>query len=294
MIYGTTKIYGILGDPVEHSLSPVMQNAAFAACGIDAAYVPFHVAATNLPAAVAGLRSLNVVGFNVTIPHKEEVGALLDEVDGAAAVIGAVNTVVRCGDKLIGYNTDGEGLLRSLAIDLNFIPVATSNVVIVGAGGAARAAVYVLAQQGVASITIINRTLERAQALVDHYSSFFPRQILAAAAFDSENDHRKLTKYFKGCDLIINSTSIGLFGESFNVIQWDSLRSASVVYDMVYGGAGKIETPLVATAKAAGFDACNGLGMLAEQGEAAFELWTSRKSGGVMRGALVDCVDKIK
>lgn len=270
-VSGHTDVYGIFGDPVKHSLSPVMQNAAFSALNIDAIYVPFHVSAQGLPQAVEGLRALNIRGVNVTIPHKEAVCSLLDDIDDAARLIGAVNTIVNKDGQLVGYNTDGVGLVRSLKVDLGFEPTAHKRVIVLGAGGAARAAIVALAQQGVAHIDIVNRNVERAQGLVERYAPHFTQVGFAGVSLCEQ----KLTTMFRGCDLIINSTSIGLSGESFNVLPWVVLKKGSAVYDMVYTSQ---ITPLVSDARAAGFVACDGLGMLAAQGEEAFKLWTGRSA----------------
>ena len=171
----------------------------------------------------------------------------------------------------MGYNTDGIGLVRSLKTDLGFVPSPQKRVIVLGAGGAARAAIVALAQQGVVHIDIVNRNVCRAQELVERYSPHFAQVSFASTPLCGE----KLVSLFRSCDLIINSTSIGLSGESFNVLPWHNLKDGSVVYDMVYTQQG---TPLVRDAIAAGFVACNGLGMLAAQGEEAFELWTGRSS----------------
>lgn len=306
-IDATTNIYGIIGDPVAHSLSPLMQNAAFAAINMDAVYVPFNVSSADLSSAVAGLRSLGVKGVNVTIPHKESVLPLLDSVDSGAELIGAVNTVVNRSGQLVGYNTDGLGLLRSLKVDLHIELNSETEVIILGAGGAARAAIVALAQLGVRSITIINRSEQRAQSLVARYSALFPYVTFIALSFASgaprnkagegnagvgepAGDRVESTEYFKKCHLIVNSTSIGLSGESFNVLPWENVNKNAVVYDMIYAAQ---PTPLVVSAIAAGFHACDGLGMLSAQGEAAFELWTGQCVDGLMRAVLQQHVAKL-
>jgi shikimate dehydrogenase len=225
------------------------------------------------------LRALNVQGVNVTIPHKEAVCPLLDDIDEAAQLIGAVNTIVNQNGRLVGYNTDGIGLIRSLQADLDFECSPTTRVVVLGAGGAARAAIVALAQQQVNQICIVNRTVARAQELVDLYRPHFPATDFSAAPFDE----KLLISFFEKCELIINSTSIGLSGESFNVVTWPVLKKGCAIYDMVYSPSG---TSLVRDAKAAGFRACYGLGMLAAQGEEAFRLWTGEYPDGVMRVAL--------
>jgi shikimate dehydrogenase len=277
-ITGKTALYGIIGDPIQHSLSPVMQNEAFAALGIDAIYVPFHVVPEFLGAAVAGLKALSVQGLNVTVPHKEAICRFLDRLDADAELIGAVNTVVRDGDDFVGYNTDGIGLIRALNNDLG-IDVLGKNVVMLGAGGAARSALVALARQGVETLTVANRRLERAQQLVDCYQPHFPAVKFTACPLTRDD----LSVVIADADLIVNSTSIGLSGESFNVLPWQVVKSECRVYDMVYAAQG---TPLVQEARKHGHPCCDGLGMLIGQGEAAFQLWTGQDPGSSLAQAL--------
>jgi shikimate dehydrogenase len=170
-ISGETRVVGVIGDPVEHSLSPIVQNAALRAAGLNWVYLPFHVRPDSLPSAIGALRALNLVGFNVTIPHKERVLRLIDEVDPYAAWLGAVNTIGRAdGGRLKGWNTDGAGFLASLAEAVDFQPQGT-RVVILGAGGAARAIAGQLCLSGVSSLTIVNRTYSRAEKLVEWLQS---------------------------------------------------------------------------------------------------------------------------
>lgn len=278
MIRGTTQVFGILGDPIKHSLSPVMQNAAFAAIGMDAVYVPFHVTPDALADAIRGLRAQAVRGVNVTIPHKETVCPFLDQIDADAELIGAVNTIVLRDGQLIGYNTDGIGLVNSLKADLG-IELRDRCVVVLGAGGAARAAIVALAQQGVRTLAIANRNVNRAKKLVERYREHFPTVNFSAVTLDKAALHTVVSE----ADLIVNSTAIGLSGESFNVLPWDFVKSSCAIYDMVYAAG---ETPLVKVAKHHGFLVCDGLGMLIAQGEAAFKLWTHQHPGDAMRSAL--------
>ena len=170
-ISGETRVVGVIGDPVEHSLSPIVQNAALRAAGLNWVYLPFHVRPDSLPSAIGALRALNLVGFNVTIPHKERVLRLIDEVDPYAAWLGAVNTIGWAdGGRLKGWNTDGAGFLASLAEAVDFQPQGT-RVVILGAGGAARAIAGQLCLSGVSSLTIVNRTYSRAEKLVEWLQS---------------------------------------------------------------------------------------------------------------------------
>jgi shikimate dehydrogenase len=268
-ITGTTQIYGIFGDPVSHSLSPTMQNEAFRLAGIDAVYLPFHVVPRALEKAVLGARALQIRGFNVTIPHKETILPLLDEVDALARLIGAVNTVVNGQGQLVGYNTDAPGLLRALAEDLQFDP-AGKNIVLLGAGGAARAALVALAQRGAAAITIANRDRERARSLVEEFRPVLPGTSLAHRGLGEESLHPDLGR----CDLLVNSTSVGLKEGPGVPVDTAFLPAHACLYDMVYRQGG---TPLLQAARARGLPAADGLGMLAAQGEEAFFLWTGRR-----------------
>jgi len=283
---GTTGILGIFGDPVAHSLSPAMQNEALARAGIDAVYVPFHVRPENLPQAVTALRALEIRGVNVTIPHKESVLAHLDEIDPEARGIGAVNTIVNRNGHLVGYNTDGIGLLRSLEADLDVVP-AGRRILLLGAGGACRAALASLIRAGAAWVGIANRTRSRASDLVDEFSEKGAGTALAAFGLDAG----ELSIPLGQLDLVINTSAVGLKGEAFDEFPWDSLAAGAAIYDMVYAPE---TTPLLATARSRGYRTADGLGMLAAQGEEAFYLWTGiRPPSGVMkRRILAECIER--
>ena len=227
-ILGSTKILGIIGQPVSHSLSPLMQNAALKACGIDAVYVPFAVLHDDLGAAVAGLRALAVTGFNVTIPYKTAIIPFLDELDASAEVAGAVNTVKNDNSRLIGYNTDGDGLVRSLAVDLDFVP-SGSTVVIIGSGGAARGAIAALCRSGVKKICVINRTYEKALHLVSSLSQLFPRTEFMLLA-----GYQGLSDVLKESDALINTTSLGMKNDHIPCLSLDAMPKSGKIYDMVY------------------------------------------------------------
>jgi shikimate dehydrogenase len=275
-IHGTTQIYGIFGDPVSHSLSPPMQNEAFRLAGLDAVYLPFHVYPQELEKAVLGMRALQIRGINVTIPHKEAILPLLDDIDPLARLIGAVNTVVNRQGRLVGYNTDAPGLLRALAEDLQFNPAGKS-IVLLGAGGAARAALVALAQGGAAAITIANRDPERARALVEEFRPILPGTSLAHQGLGPE----ALNPVLGRSDLLVNSTSVGLKDGSGAPVDAACLPVHACIYDMVYRQGG---TPLLQAARMRGLRAADGLGMLAAQGEEAFSLWTgNRPPLGVMK-----------
>jgi shikimate dehydrogenase len=266
---GSTRILGIFGDPVAHSLSPLMQNAALQQAGIDAVYVPFHVKRDDLEEAVRAIRSLDIWGVNVTVPHKEAVLAFLDEVDASAALIGAVNTIVNRQGFLVGYNTDSIGFVRSLAADLQFNPN-DRKVLLLGAGGACRAALVALCQAGAGEIRIANRTRARAEGLTKEFGGVFKKTRLEHFGLDPD----QLRVAAVGVDLVVNTSAVGLKGESFVGLPWDVFGSKTVVYDMVYASQG---TPLVRESVAKGIRAVGGLGMLIRQGEEAFSLWTGRR-----------------
>jgi shikimate dehydrogenase len=279
LVRGTTRIFGIFGDPVAHSLSPLMQNEALSRAGIDGIYVPFHVAPASLEQAVASLRALDIAGVNVTIPHKEAVCQYLDIVDSEARLIGAVNTIVNRDGVLCGYNTDGQGLLRSLAEDLEFTPRG-KRVLLLGAGGACRAALVALARGGAAWIGIANRTAARAAALAEEFRTSLGGTPLASFSLAAE-DLCALAEI----DLLVNTSALGLKGESYPDLPWSSFNPGARVYDMVYTRSG---TPLLHAARDRGYAAADGLGMLAGQGEESFALWTgTAPPSGVMKERLL-------
>jgi shikimate dehydrogenase len=279
-ISGKTRVLGIIGSPVGHSLSPLMQNAAIEELGIDYVYVPFPVEPDSLGQAVAGLRSLGVWGFNVTIPHKTAIIPFLDRISPEAELCGAVNTVCRQGDLLVGHNTDGAGFLAAVLSDLVHDP-GGSAVLILGAGGAARAAVAALAGAGVARVVIANRTRERGVSLVERFQSAFPGVQFVVSSLATE----ELAGHLRRTDLLVNTTSVGMNGTNFECLPLAAMRPEGLVYDMVYVPA---VTPLLAAAKERGLACANGAGMLAAQGEAAFFLWTGFEAPrAVMRQKLL-------
>jgi shikimate dehydrogenase len=277
---GNTQVYAILGDPVAHSLSPLIQNTAFAAAGINAVYVPFHVEPAQLANAVIGLRALAVCGFNVTVPHKQAIMPYLDHVSEDAEAIGAVNTVVRRGDMLEGHNTDAGGFIRSLERDLEFSAYG-KRILILGAGGAARACVYALAQAQTTDICIANRNLERAKKLCSDFGSFFPATHMGCCGIRGSEFNAACA----GADLIVNTTSLGLLNTGTDVLEWENINSKTLFYDVVYKPG---LTPMVLRARSAGLKAVDGLGMLIAQGEQGFRLWTGTDPGDAMHRALTD------
>lgn len=278
-ISGGTRVVGLFGDPVAHSLSPRMQNAAIKASAIDAAYVPFHVTRANLAGAVDGIRRLDLLGANLTIPHKQAALALVDELDQEARLIGSINTIVNRNHRLCGCNTDMQGLLAALRNELK-VDLTGLRVLLLGAGGAARAAAAAAAREGADWVGIANRSFDKAVSLADDMAVFQQGTRFAPLILDGDLAGRLPVQV----DLLINATSVGLQGELHAFRLRDCLHRQGSVFDMVYG----LEpTPLVREARAAGLDAADGLSMLAAQGEAGFQLWFERPAPpGVMRRAL--------
>lgn len=262
MITGVTRILGVLGDPIGHTSSPAMHNAAIAAMGLDYAYVAFHVRPDALGAAIEGMRALQIAGLNVTVPHKRGVMAHLDEVSDEAVAIGAVNTVVNRQGRLVGYNTDAFGILESLKRD-GGVERLPAQVALLGAGGAARAILYALLErEEVEQVLLLNRTRSKADSL----------------AGDLDRDGRVCvggmdSSAVAGVDLLINSTSVGMYPyeEGSPLVDPSVLHANMLVADIVYK---PLKTRLMEQAEAAGARAINGLGMLAWQGARSFELWT--------------------
>jgi shikimate dehydrogenase len=269
------KVYGIIGHPIKHTMSPAMHNAAFKALGIDATYVPFEVSAADLKAAIKSLISLGVCGFNVTIPHKAACMEFLDKIDESAQIIGAVNTVNIKKGKLIGYNTDGRGFLRSLKDDLGITPK-EKNFFITGAGGAARAVVSVLVHNGANSVVIVDKIKEKAVELADKYSGSGLVKWL-----DYKQDW---APYIKKADLLINASPVGMKDSDPSPVNVNLLHRNLSVFDLIYNK----HTKLVKAAKAKGINACGGFGMLLYQGVFAFEIWTGKKAPvAIMCNALI-------
>ena len=276
---GKTAVVGIFGDPVAHSLSPRMQNAAIKSSGLDAVYVPFHVTSAQLCDAVAAIRAMSLRGVNLTIPHKEAACHLVDELDQQAALMGAINTIVNENGCLKGYNTDGIGLLNALKQDLG-VDVVGKRVLLLGAGGACRAALVALCQAQVAWIGIANRTRERALQLIEEMSPSFSGTAFA----EYELGPSLVNACSQPVDLLINTTAVGLKGEAFVVPVVDCVKADGAVFDMVYT---REPTALFDEARSMGLEVADGLGMLSGQGEAAFQLWFGRApEASVMRRTL--------
>jgi shikimate dehydrogenase len=267
-ITGTTRVVGVLGYPVRHSLSPDMHNAAFDMLDMDWCYLPFEVAPDALAAAVRGLAALGVVGANLTIPHKRAVVAHLDEVRGDAEITRSVNTVHFHQDRTIGYSTDGDGFLAAvgtLGIDPRGL-----HAVLLGAGGSAVAIAVALARAGAAWITVANRTEERAQGLAELVGSRVSGGIsMAAVPWHPE----AIGEALRGANLLVNATSVGMKGKAEQTlpVPMEALEPSLAVYDIVYT---PLETALVRAARERGCRALGGAGMLVHQGAISFRIWT--------------------
>jgi len=264
-----TRLVGIFGHPLSHSLSPAIQQAAFDYHKIDALYQAWPTSPEELALEVAKLRGKLYLGANVTIPHKVKVMQQLDSIDKMAMDIGAVNTIVKENRTLVGYNTDAYGFIKSLKEGSGIDP-SRKRALLLGAGGAARAAAYALAQEGVARITIANRTLNRAVSLSDEI------RLILSDVLAISTDGSDLLKAASSADIIVNSTSMGMRhseAEGQSLLHSEAIPASAVVYDMVYNPS---ETPLISEARQAGAIVVGGLGMLIHQGAADFLKWTGK------------------
>ncbi len=270
LISGKTAVCGVIGDPIEHTMSPVMHNAAFKKLGLDYLYVPFRVRKEELGRAVEGMRALNIRGLNVTIPHKVAIIPLLDKLDPLVEKIGAVNTIVNDGGVLTGYNTDATGFLQALLEEE--VEPEGKNIVILGAGGASRAVSFILAERG-ASLVILNRQLELdwAEELARRISQSFNKEV-KALILNEEN----LAVVLERADVLVNATSVGMSPKIDETpVPARLLKPGLIIFDILYN---PIQTRLMKEAEAAGAQTIGGLDMLVWQGALAFEKWTGHKA----------------
>ena len=262
------KLFALIGDPIDQSLSPAMHNAAFRALGLNCAYVALRVPERFLPDAIGGIRALGMAGFNVTTPHKISIVGLLDELDESASLVGAVNTVKNDRGKLIGFNTDGEGALRALKGKIGLIK--KKEVVLLGAGGAAHAIAFSLASAG-ARLTIANRTVPKARAFASTIE-----QKLGINVEVISLARAKLTEALKNADALINATSVGMYPRADQtLVSASMMHRGLIVNDIVYR---PLLTRLLREARRAGGRTIDGLGMLVHQGALAFEIWTGKRA----------------
>ena len=266
MISGSTRVTGVIGSPVRHSLSPVIHNAAFAAAGLDWVFLAFEVVPGAADAALAGMRAFGIAGLSVTMPHKDDVARAVDVLDPAAAALRTANTVVLQPDgRLAGHSTDGAGFVASLN-DAGVDPAGMS-IAVLGAGGAARAVIDALARSGAERITVINRSVDRAEV---------------AAALAGDRGRVGSMGDIAAAGLVVNATSVGM-GTHTVPCDVGLLHGGQVVADLVYH---PLETALLAGARTAGAQVVDGLGMLVHQAALQQELWTGvRPDPSVMRAA---------
>lgn len=276
-VLGSTKILGVFGHPISHSLSPVIQNAAIRAMNLDLVYVPFHVLPDDLEKAVDGVRALDIQGVNVTIPHKERIIEFLDEVSEHSMRIHSVNTVVNKDGRLIGDTTDGPGFLMSAESEWGKLNECRA--LVLGAGGSAKAITYALAEIG-CKIVIANRTIERAGDLVEGLNAVFGVNTAKAVELQREVLAEEVLK----TDLLVNTTSVGMYPDVNGIpIPADLLHSNLMVYDLVYN---PLKTRLVDEAQSRGAKAIAGLGMLVYQGALSLEMWIGKEAPvGIMNEA---------
>lgn len=258
---GSTRLAAVIGDPVRHSLSPLLHNTAFEAAGLDWVYVALEVAAGTAPEALRAMRTLGIAGLSVTMPHKEAVAEVCDELSPDAAALRAVNCVVNDAGRLIGHNTDGAGFVAGLAAELAFDPDGRRCVVL-GAGGAARAIALALMRAGAADVAVHNRTAQRAQQA----AALLGGTGRAVVEVD-------LPDVIGSADLIVNATSVGMDPSDPMPLDAQLLRSEHTVVDIVYR---PLVTPLLRAARERGARSANGVSMLVHQAAIAFTLWTGQ------------------
>lgn len=267
-INGTTRIVGVIGSPVAHTASPAMHNAAYRALSLNYVYVPLLVAPADLRDGVAAIKTLHFAGINVTIPHKESIISLLDEVDPLAVEIGAVNTVVNQGGRLTGYNTDGNGFILALKAEKGVSPKG-KRVTVLGAGGSAKAIAFSLAAEA-EHIHIANRSTGRAAELAARLN-----RVRAGVAAAGPMEGEAFFSVLHQSDIVINTTPLGMAPDTSQcpLNQFDWVRPGQLVCDIIYKPA---QTIFMAEAAARGAAVMGGAGMLAGQGILGFELFTGR------------------
>jgi shikimate dehydrogenase len=283
-ISGKTRVCGVIGEPIEHTLSPTMHNAAFQALGLDYVFLAFRVKSAEVEAAVNGMRALNIRGLNVTMPHKTAIINHLDRVDLSAQIVNSVNTVLNKENLLFGFNTDGVGAVR--ALKENGVELKGRKVLLLGAGGAARAIAYALAKEA-DELAVLNRTVKQAQALAKLLEKSFNKKIAAGSLSPSD-----MQTNLQDSDILINATSIGMKPKPEDTpVASKLLRKNLAVMDIVYN---PLETKLSKDARAAGAKVVSGVEMLIYQGAASFEIWTGKSAPvEVMRQAALTHLQKV-
>ncbi len=257
-VNGKTKLIGVIGNPIEHTMSPQLQNTIFSAIGENCIYVPFHIEKDDLEDAVKGFKALNAVGFNITVPFKKDIMKYLDEISDKAVIIDAVNTVKISNGRLTGYNTDAEGFSRAFKSESN-LDFKDKKVILIGAGGAACSVAVQLVMEGAKSVGIINRTVSKAESIASKINKNFGFKIECYKPDDS-----RASEAFKQADIIVNATSVGMYPETENmpISTVYSFSEGQIVFDLVYKPQ---KTMFLKKAGDAGCKIINGTGMLFHQ-----------------------------
>jgi shikimate dehydrogenase len=278
-ISGKTQLYGVIGNPVEHSLSPAIQNAAFEKLRLDGVFLAFEVAPEEVENALRGMHGLGICGLNVTMPYKSTVIPYLDEIDSTAELLASVNTIANEAGKLRGFSTDGIGALK--ALEENGLTLSGKKIVLLGSGGAAKAIAFALAEK-VEKLILLNRNSEKSGELVKLLKKKFKKEI-SSNLLTEENMQESILE----ADILVNATSVGMFPNTeLSLVKSDLLKSSMTVLDIVYN---PLETKLSKEAKQVGAKVISGLEMLLYQGAASFEIWTGQKAPvEVMRKAALD------
>ena len=281
-IRATSRVLGVIGDPVAHSFSPDMHNAAIAALDVDYCYVAFHVLPDRIAEAIHGMRGLNIRGLNVTIPHKLAVMEHLDRISEEASAVGAVNTISHEDGALVGYNTDVYGILTALR-EIAGLKTLPAQCVVLGAGGAARAVTYALGMQdAVQRVTLLNRTVARAEALAGDMEKITGKTI-AVGPLDAETQRRS----FADAGAVVNTTSLGMYPKvnASPLVDVRAVHPGLVLCDTVFN---PLETQLMRAFRSVGAPAFGGLDMLVFQGARSFAIWTGvEPPTDVMKNAVV-------
>lgn len=278
-------LYGLIGDPVDHSLSPDIQAVAFASFARTAAYVPFHVETSKLEAAIEGVRALGVKGLNVTIPHKERAAALVDELEGDAAAIHAVNVIVNRAGKLVGHNTDTFAV--QAALDKGGVDITGQRALVLGAGGAARAAAYAIGRAGASEVIVANRTFRRSNQLCLELSE------LGIDAVASPLSTGALRELVPMCQVVVNATSVGLNQPGVSPLpEGIAFDPDGLAIEMIYR---PLKTKFLLQAREAGLRTVDGLDLLVQQAIASLRLWLNRpvdaqKIAPAMRAAALEAL----
>ena len=279
---------GVFGDPVAHSLSPDMQNAALRACEINAQYARFHIRANELRSALRFLRNLDFVGVNLTVPHKIAGFAQIDQADESASRAGAVNTIRLRDKKLVGSNTDGEGFLRAIRSEFSVDPRDLRVMIIGAGGGTGRAIAWQCALENCERLVLVNRTLEKANAITERLRPFFmePRVLGPVARLEAVGwEESAMRMQLADIDLIVNATPLGMNPSDSAPIPGRLIAPHHMVFDCIYGSS---KTALLRAAEQAGARSANGISMLLHQGALSFSIWFDREPPiDAMRKALL-------